>query len=132
MGHKGPGLKPRCIGPGRARTQIPIIHSFTQGVLFLRGRYLDLRRTKKKKKSKESVYCKISELCILHQNVRTKQSGGKLLPHSDFGGEGGAFLGETSRRIQRDGLGMWGVWVRRGGCIGCWCAKRREGTAGET
>jgi len=23
MGHKGPVLRPRCIGPGRARTQIP-------------------------------------------------------------------------------------------------------------
>jgi len=22
MGHKGPVLKPRCIGPGRARTQL--------------------------------------------------------------------------------------------------------------
>jgi len=40
--------------------------------------------------------------------LETKQSGGKLLPHSD-------------------GLGMWRVWVRRGGCIGsCW-ENRREG-----
>jgi len=28
MGHKGPVLRPRCIGPGRARTQIPFIHLF--------------------------------------------------------------------------------------------------------
>jgi len=28
---------------------------------------------------------------------------------------------------ERDGLGMWRVWVRRGGCIGsCW-GNRREG-----
>jgi len=25
------------------------------------------------------------------------------------------------------GLGMWRVWVRRGGCIGSWWGKRREG-----
>jgi hypothetical protein len=28
MGHKGPVLRPRCIGPVGARTQIPFIHSF--------------------------------------------------------------------------------------------------------
>lgn len=28
MGHKEPVLRPRCIGPGRARTQISFIHSF--------------------------------------------------------------------------------------------------------
>jgi hypothetical protein len=27
MGHRGPVLRPRCIGPGRGRTQIPFIHS---------------------------------------------------------------------------------------------------------
>jgi len=25
-----------------------------------------------------------------------------------------------------DGLGMWHVWVRRGGCIGSWWGNRRE------
>jgi len=35
--------------------------------------------------------------------LETKQSGGKLLPHSDLrGGRGGVFLGETSRSIQRE------------------------------
>jgi len=33
--------------------------------------------------------------------LKTKQSGGKLLPHSDFRG-GGVFLGETFRNIQRE------------------------------
>jgi len=28
MGHKEPVLRPRYIGPRRARTQIPFIHSF--------------------------------------------------------------------------------------------------------
>jgi len=28
MGQKGFILRPRCIGPGRTRTQIPFIHSF--------------------------------------------------------------------------------------------------------
>ena len=32
----------------------------------------------------------------------TKQSGGKLLPHSDL--RGGVFLGESSRNIQRGDL----------------------------
>jgi len=27
----------------------------------------------------------------------------------------------------QDGLGMWRVWVRRGGCIGSWWGNRREG-----
>ena len=31
-----------------------------------------------------------------------------------------------------DGLGMWRVWVRRGGCIGSWWGNRRERTTGET
>ena len=26
----------------------------------------------------------------------------------------------------KDGLGMWRVWVRSGGCIGSWWGKRRE------
>ena len=39
----------------------------------------------------------------------TKQSGGKLLPHSDLRG-GGVFLGESSRNIQRGmKLGTWNV-----------------------
>ena len=25
-----------------------------------------------------------------------------------------------------DGLGMWRVWVRRGGCIGSWWGNQRE------
>ena len=28
---------------------------------------------------------------------------------------------------ESDGLGMWHVWVRRGGCIGSWWGNRREG-----
>jgi len=39
----------------------------------------------------------------------TKQSGGKLLPPLDLGGEG-LFLGESSRNIQRGmKLGTWNV-----------------------
>jgi len=30
----------------------------------------------------------------------------------------------------RDGLGMWRVWVRRGGCIGSWWGNRKEGDLG--
>jgi len=42
--------------------------------------------------------------------LETKQSGGKLLPHSDLRGEGGIFLGETSRSIQREvKIGTWNV-----------------------
>jgi hypothetical protein len=26
MGHRGPVVRPRCIGSGRARTQVPFIH----------------------------------------------------------------------------------------------------------
>ena len=26
-----------------------------------------------------------------------------------------------------DGLGLWRVWVRRGGCIGSWWGNRSEG-----
>ena len=26
-----------------------------------------------------------------------------------------------------DGLGMWRVWVKRGGCIGSWWGNRKEG-----
>ena len=41
--------------------------------------------------------------------LETKQSGGKLLPHSDLRG-GGVFLGEASRKIHREmKLGMWNV-----------------------
>ena len=38
----------------------------------------------------------------------TKQSGGKLLPHSDLRGGEGVFLGESSRNIQRgmDWIGL--------------------------
>jgi len=40
--------------------------------------------------------------------LETKQSGGKLLPHSDLGG--GVFLRETSRSIQRGiKIGTWNV-----------------------
>ena len=40
--------------------------------------------------------------------LETKQSGGKLLHHSDF--RGGVFLGESSRNIQRGmKLGTWNV-----------------------
>jgi len=40
--------------------------------------------------------------------LETKQSGGKLLPHSDL--RGGMFLGESSRIIQRGmKLGTWNV-----------------------
>jgi len=40
--------------------------------------------------------------------LETKQTGGKLLPQSDL--RGGVFLGEVSRRIQREiKLGTWEV-----------------------
>jgi len=40
--------------------------------------------------------------------LETKQSGGKLLHHSDL--RGGVFLGETSRNIQRGmKIGTWNV-----------------------
>jgi exonuclease III len=40
--------------------------------------------------------------------LETKQSGGKLLPHSDL--QGGVFLGEKSRSIQREmKIGTWNV-----------------------
>ena len=40
--------------------------------------------------------------------LETKQSGGKLLPHSDL--RGGVFLGEASRSIKREmKLGTWKV-----------------------
>jgi len=40
--------------------------------------------------------------------LETKQSGGKLLPHSDL--RGGVFLGETSRIIQSEmKRGTWNV-----------------------
>ena len=40
--------------------------------------------------------------------LETKQSGGKLLPHSDLQGE--VFQGESSRNIQRGmKLGTWNV-----------------------
>ena len=29
-------------------------------------------------------------------------------------------------REERDGLGMWRLWVRRGGCIGSWWGNRME------
>ena len=43
--------------------------------------------------------------------LETKQSGGKLLRHSDLqGGEGGVFLEEASRRLEREmKLGTWNV-----------------------
>ena len=40
MGHKGPALRPRCIGPGRARTQIPSNSSpiqFTSRLFYLQN-----------------------------------------------------------------------------------------------
>jgi len=41
--------------------------------------------------------------------LETKQSGGKLLPHSDLRG-GGVCLGEASRSIQREmKTGIWNV-----------------------
>jgi len=40
--------------------------------------------------------------------LETKQSGGKLLPHSDL--RGGVFPGEPSRRMQRGmNIGTWNV-----------------------
>jgi len=42
--------------------------------------------------------------------LETKQSGSKLLPHSDLRGVGGVFLGEASRSIQREmKIGTWNV-----------------------
>jgi len=40
--------------------------------------------------------------------LETKQSGGKLLPHSHL--RGGVFLGEASRSIQREmKIGTWNI-----------------------
>jgi len=40
--------------------------------------------------------------------LETKQSGGKLLPHSDLQGAGGVFLGETSPSVQTEKkIGTW-------------------------
>jgi hypothetical protein len=49
--------------------------------------------------------------------LETKQSGGKLLPHSDLRWGGGVFLGETKRSIQREIFGprrdeVTGKWRR--------------------
>jgi len=42
--------------------------------------------------------------------LETKQSRGKLFPHSDLQG-GGVFLGETSRSIQREmKIGTWNLY----------------------
>ena len=75
--------------------------------------------------------------------LETKESGGKLLPHSDL--RGGVFLGETSRRIRREmKLGTWnwgdlGVdgwiilgWTSRRWDVGMWTGLgwHRIGTGG--
>jgi len=31
------------------------------------------------------------------------------------------------KALAKDELGMWCLWVRRGGCIGSWWGNRREG-----
>ena len=42
--------------------------------------------------------------------LETKQSGGKLLPHSDLREGGGMFLEEISRSIEREmKIGTWNV-----------------------
>jgi hypothetical protein len=33
VGHKGPVLRPRCIGPVGARTQVPFLHSYVKQIL---------------------------------------------------------------------------------------------------
>jgi len=38
IGHKGPVLRPRCIGPGRAQTQIPFNSNSTVGYCYLHVR----------------------------------------------------------------------------------------------
>ena len=49
--------------------------------------------------------------------LETKQSGGKLLPHSEL--RGGVFLGETSRSMQREmKIGTWNVRsIHRAGSV---------------
>ena len=71
--------------------------------------------------------------------LETKQSGGKLLPHSEL--RGGVFLGETSRNIQSSSPNIvrviksrrmrWAGHVARiveeRGCIESWWGNQREG-----
>jgi hypothetical protein len=40
MGHKGPDLRPRCFGPGRAGTQIQFIHLYVVWLYF--SKYRDI------------------------------------------------------------------------------------------
>ena len=57
-------------------------------------------------------------------DLQTKQSGGKLLPHSDLRGGGGVFPGEASRSRQRgaryklDVVGVQEVRWDKGGTVG--------------
>ena len=55
--------------------------------------------------------------------LETKQSGDKLLPHSDLRKGGGVFPGEASRSRQR---GMKRMSEERGVCKGSWWGSRRE------
>ena len=58
--------------------------------------------------------------------LETKQSGGKLLPHSDL--RGGVFLGEASRKIHREmKLGTWNVMsLYRAGSLVDWIGLAQE------
>jgi len=55
--------------------------------------------------------------------LQTKQSGGKLLPHSDLRGEEGGNVsrGGITQNTKRDEIKL-----RRGGSIGSWWGNRRE------
>jgi len=79
MGHKGPVLRPRCIGPGRARTQIPFIHS----VFHVCVTFLSIRRSKQDTQKHgnflSNCMCHFPEDTILHT-----QRGENLTVHYDF------------------------------------------------
>ena len=63
--------------------------------------------------------------------LETKQSGGKLLPHSDL--RGGVFLEEVSRGRKRNKdllLGTWNDLQEFGGGRGDWMEWLRIGTGG--
>jgi len=64
--------------------------------------------------------------------LEIKQSGGKLLPHSDL--RGGVFLGEASRKIHREmKVGTWNVRsFYRAGSLKAAARELTRYTTGET